>query len=51
MDILFCLCLLIAIWMTALIVVRIIYKQNLDFQLIIFAISWTAIITHIMGIW
>lgn len=50
-TIIFCLCLFVAIWFTVLTVVRIYYKQDLGFQLIIFALAWTGVITHLMHIW
>lgn len=47
----FCLCLFIAIWFTALIFVRAHYKQNLGIQLLICAAALTGVITHLMYIW
>lgn len=49
--IIFCLCLFIAIWFTALTGVRVCYKQRLDLHLVILAMAWTGVITHLMHIW
>ena len=50
-TIIFCLCLFIALWFTELTCVRVYYKQNLGFQLLISAAAWTGVITHFMHIW
>ena len=50
-TIIFCLCLFVAIWFTVLTGIRVCYKQNLGFQLLILAAAWTGVITHLMHIW
>lgn len=50
-TIIFCLCLLVAIWLTVLSGVRVCYKQDLGFQLLVLAAAWTGVITHLMHIW
>lgn len=50
-TIIFCLCLFLAIWFSILIGIRVHYKQNLDFQLLVLAEAWTGVITHLMHIW
>lgn len=50
-TVIFCLCLLLAIWFTALILIRVYYKQNIGIQLPICAAAWTGVITNLMHIW
>lgn len=50
-TIIFCLCLLVAIWFTILTGIRVCYKQGLGFQLLVLAAAWTGVITHLMHIW
>lgn len=50
-TIIFCLCLLVAIWFTALTIIRVCYKQTLSIQLFVLAAAWTGVITHLMHIW
>lgn len=47
----FCLCLLIAIWFTALIFVRVHYRQKINIQLSICSAAWTVVIVNLMHIW
>lgn len=41
----------ITLWLTALTIVRVHYKQHLGFQLLILAMAWTGVITRLMYIW
>lgn len=50
-TIIFCLCLLVAIWFTVITVVRACYKLSLGYQFFVLAASWTGVITHLMYIW
>lgn len=50
-NIIFCLCLFLAIWYTVISIFRACYKQNLDYQLIVLSAAWTGVITHLMHIW
>lgn len=51
-TILFVLALATSIWITALIIFRAFYKLNIHaLQFILFALSWTATITHFIHIW
>ena len=51
-TILFVLALTTSIWITALIIFRAFYKLNIRaWQFILFALSWTATITHFINIW
>ena len=50
-TILFVLSMFIAIWMTIITIGRLVYKQNLCIQMLLAAIGWTAVITHLIDIW
>lgn len=50
-TIIFCLCLFVAIWFTALVCIRVHYKQDISWQLWVFSASWTGVITHLTHIW
>lgn len=50
-TIIFCLCLLVAIWFTVITVVRACYKLSLCYQFFVLAAAWTGVITHLMHIW
>lgn len=51
-TILFVLALAASIWITALIIFRAFYKLNIcAWHFILFALSWTATITHFINIW
>ena len=50
-TIIFCLCLFLAIWFMVMTVIRACYRQDLGFQLLILAATWTGVITHLMHIW
>ena len=51
LTIIFCLCLLVAIWFTVLTGIRICYKLDLGYRFFILAAAWTGVITHLMHIW
>lgn len=50
-TIIFCLCLLVAIWFTVLTSIQVYYKLDLGYQLFVLAAAWTGVITHLMHIW
>lgn len=51
-TILFVLALAASIWITALMIVKVLYKASICvWHFIFFALSWTAIITHFIDIW
>ena len=51
-TILFILALAISIWITALMIFRAFYKESIcAWHFILFALSWTALITHFIDIW
>ena len=41
----------VAIWLTILNGVRVCYKQDLGWQLLVLAAAWTGVITHLMHIY
>ena len=51
LTLLYILCWFAALWMTSLVIVKVIYKNKLDFQLVIMAAAWTSVITHCLGLW
>ena len=51
LTLLYILCWFAALWMTSLVIVKVIYKNKLDFHLVIMAAAWTSVITHCLGIW
>ena len=51
-TILFVLALATSIWITALMIARVLYNERIfAWHFIFFALSWTAIITHFIDIW
>lgn len=50
-TIVFYLFLFVAIWFTVLTIVRVLYKQKLDIQLVVLSAAWTVVIAHLMRIW
>ena len=51
LTLLYIMCWFAALWMTSMVIVKVIYKNKLDFQLAIMAAAWTSVITHCLGIW
>lgn len=51
LTLLYILCWFVALWMTSLVIVKVIYDNKLDFQLVIMAAAWTSVITHCLGLW
>ena len=50
LTLLYILCWFPALWLTSPVLVNVIYKNKIDFQLVIMAAAWTSIITHCLGL-
>lgn len=51
LTLLYVLCWFAALWMTSLVIIKVIYKNKLDIHLVVMAAAWTGILTHILGLW
>lgn len=50
-TILFVLSMFIAIWMTIITIIKMVYRDGISFQMLLAAAGWTAVITHLINIW
>ena len=50
-TILFVLSMFIAIWMTIITIIKMVYRDRIGLQMFLAAAGWTAVITHLIDIW
>lgn len=51
LTLLYVLCWFAALWMTSLVIIKVIYKNQLDIHLVVMAAAWTGVLTHILDLW